>query len=516
MPTERLYGLLPAVHRERDAALGGTLRALLAVLETELVAAEERLGAQYDDWFVETCAPEVLPRIAELVGLDPAALPVDRTRAFVADTVSRHRRRGTTAALAQAAAAATGWQVRIVEYFGLLGMTQHVGHPRVGSGGTVDVRDIAALDRHGGPEASLATRPDVRRIGSGRGRHNVPNVGVFVWCGETFTAGPVEATPVPDQPGVRLVHPLGIDAEVTAVELVDIDGGPAPLVDLDQGRLTFTGAAPTRCRIRYRYRSPGRIGGGPYRRDVAAATRTLTDATSLLTALSTLDGTLTVGGDVVLDRDMMVTAAGTGDVTVTVQAADGSRPTLRGALRIRAGAGVRVVLDGLLIGGPVTLEGAGQLVLRHCTVPAGVTGSHLLLESTVSGPVRQPDGSRLAATDSVLAEGTLDVAELTRVTVLGPVTAGRLTAMESIFAVDPTATETVTLRSCVAPAGLGRTPRFRATRYGAWGYADPAPGERADIGAYAGSRRTHHDAALRAVVDEYLPYGLEAGIIDVP
>ena len=70
--SERLFGLLPAVHRLRDAENGHPLRALLAVLESELIALEEATQAQYENWFIETCDDSAVPRIGELLGLPVA------------------------------------------------------------------------------------------------------------------------------------------------------------------------------------------------------------------------------------------------------------------------------------------------------------------------------------------------------------------------------------------------------------------------------------------------------------
>jgi hypothetical protein len=146
-------------------------------------------------------------------------------------------------------------------------------------------------------------------------------------------------------------------------------------------------------------------------------------------------------------------------------------------------------------------------------------------------------------------------AELTRVTVLGTVHAGELHAADTIFAGDVTVErqQAGSLRYCYVPPtartpprfrcqpdlaaaapGAGDPgevahrvrPRFRSTVYGSFGYADLDPACPAEIsvgaesgtelGAFAGRMAPQRAAALRAALDEYLPYGLEAGIIDVP
>ena len=58
----------------------------------------------YDDQFIETCAPWVIPYIGELLGYDPiysAALSSPDSRAEVANTIGYRRRKGTLVAMEQ-------------------------------------------------------------------------------------------------------------------------------------------------------------------------------------------------------------------------------------------------------------------------------------------------------------------------------------------------------------------------------------------------------------------------------
>ena len=105
---ERLYQLLPAVHRLRDAAQGEPLRALLGVIEAELTGVEAGVAALYDDWFIETCAEWVVPYIGDLLGARPIR-PVPSAgvsvRGWVAHAIACRRRKGTARVLEQAGAA---------------------------------------------------------------------------------------------------------------------------------------------------------------------------------------------------------------------------------------------------------------------------------------------------------------------------------------------------------------------------------------------------------------------------
>ncbi len=87
--SNKLYQLLPAIYRQRDVAENYPLKELLGVIEKQLDAIEEDITQLYDNWFIETCEPWVIPYIADLVGLQ---LPYcneensERNRAFVANS----------------------------------------------------------------------------------------------------------------------------------------------------------------------------------------------------------------------------------------------------------------------------------------------------------------------------------------------------------------------------------------------------------------------------------------------
>src|SRR5512143_2353593 len=72
---DRLYNLLPAVHRMRDADQGEPLRALLRVIASQVNVIEDDISGLYDNWFIETCEDWVVPYIGQLVGYEPAVDP---------------------------------------------------------------------------------------------------------------------------------------------------------------------------------------------------------------------------------------------------------------------------------------------------------------------------------------------------------------------------------------------------------------------------------------------------------
>ncbi|MCU7820355.1 hypothetical protein [Kitasatospora sp. DSM 101779] len=188
---DRLYALLPAVYRLRDAERDGVLREFAAVLATQLEVLEEDLEQLYDDQFIETCAPWVAPYIGDLVGYRPLHGVADKVRsprAEVAHTIAYRRRKGTAAALEQLARDVTGWPARTVEFFERLVTTQYMNHTRPHARATPGMRDQEALSwgtRMNGAFDDLAHTADVRAVATPpprrAGRYAVPNVGIFLW-----------------------------------------------------------------------------------------------------------------------------------------------------------------------------------------------------------------------------------------------------------------------------------------------------------------------------------------------
>ncbi|MBS0465696.1 MAG: hypothetical protein JSS31_07670 [Proteobacteria bacterium] len=184
---ERLYQLLPAIHRLRDAEQGQPLRALLAVIEDELTALEADTARLYDNWFIETCDEWIVPYIGDLVGARPIR-PVPSAgvsmRAWVANTLAYRRRKGTALVLEQLARDVTGWPAAAVEFFQRLATTQHMNHVRRAPMATAGLRDAARAElaqASSGAFDPFAHTLEVRNADTAGGRFNIPNVGIFLW-----------------------------------------------------------------------------------------------------------------------------------------------------------------------------------------------------------------------------------------------------------------------------------------------------------------------------------------------
>jgi hypothetical protein len=248
---ETLFRLLPAIHRIRDAEIAretpallsaaealelaslettsgldetqqarleslrerstrGPLKALIQVVAEQLEVVEENIAQLYDDLFIETCGDWVVPYIGDLLGYEPLhALGGDGSsgRAEVAHVIALRRRKGTVSVLEQLARDVSGWNARAVEFFALLGATQYMNHPRPNRHYAPDLRHAEALSRIGSAFDSVSHTIDVRRIDSGRGRFNVPNVGIFLWRLFAYRHTRSPAVRVDDRR--YLVSPLG-------------------------------------------------------------------------------------------------------------------------------------------------------------------------------------------------------------------------------------------------------------------------------------------------------------------
>ena len=177
---DHLYQLLPAVYRQRDADQGHPLRDLIEIVAKQIMVVERDILQLYENWFVETCEPWVVPYIGDLIGVR-GTNGVTGRRAEVANTLGYRRAKGTVAVLEQLAHDVTGWPARVVEYFERLETTQYLNHVRLHNLRTPDLRRTNELELLGGPFETANHTAEVRRIAVERGRYNIPNIGLFLW-----------------------------------------------------------------------------------------------------------------------------------------------------------------------------------------------------------------------------------------------------------------------------------------------------------------------------------------------
>jgi hypothetical protein len=215
---DRLYNLLPAIYRIQDAKSeqGEALRALMALIEQQYLALEADVDQLYDDWFIETCQEWLVPYLGDLLGVQPLQginHQVSSQRAYVAHTLAYRQRKGTASVLEQLARDVTNWPACVVEYFNRLATTQNLNHLRPTNHRTPNLRDTHTLEQLGSPFETANHWPEIRRITNGRGRYNLPNVGLWLWRLQAYPLQWVRAKAVDDNPALGLYwcNPLGQD-----------------------------------------------------------------------------------------------------------------------------------------------------------------------------------------------------------------------------------------------------------------------------------------------------------------
>ena len=248
---QRLFDLLPSVYRVKDAQLSllspsdaaqlqqlqatpasdltpeqilqlrqlqaksrGPLQSLLMLIEEQLAIVAEDLDQLYDDQFIETCAPWVIPYIGDLIGYQPVhgvAAAVASPRAEVAHTISFRRRKGTVLVLEQLARDVTGWGAHAIEFFKLLAVSQSMKNIRPENRYSPDLRNWRAGADINGAFDATAHKIDVRRIAVERGRYNIQNIGIFLWSLNAYSLTNVPVTAVDGSGLFFRFSPLGAD-----------------------------------------------------------------------------------------------------------------------------------------------------------------------------------------------------------------------------------------------------------------------------------------------------------------
>ncbi|WP_213803541.1 hypothetical protein [Granulicella sp. dw_53] len=230
---KQMYALLPAIYRTRDVENGSPLFALFSVIAAQGAVLEENIRQLYDDEFIETCAPWVVPYIGDLVGsstIYEIAGVLSGRRAEIANTIGYRRRKGTLLALEQVSMDVSSRPAAAVEYFQRLITTESMRNVRPHHVATTDLRRGEHFETMGSAFDRLNRTVDVRRIAPrlrahptpdatplevdlhGPGRFNIPDVGIYLWRWQSF--------PVTHAPAFRVddrrykFSPLGQDAPI--------------------------------------------------------------------------------------------------------------------------------------------------------------------------------------------------------------------------------------------------------------------------------------------------------------
>jgi hypothetical protein len=206
--TDRLYDLMPVMHRLADIEEGRPLQTLLQAIGEQAELISQSIDRLWDDFFIETCDEWVIPYIGDLVANNLLHDAGARRRVDVARTIYYRRRKGTLPMLEELARDITGWGAHAVEFFELLGWTQNLNHLRF-QAGWPDIRDINRMDLIDGPFDSVSHSVDVRPPSTVEGWHNIKNIGFFLYRlrsypmqGTVLTGGAGVETTIRPQPRV--------------------------------------------------------------------------------------------------------------------------------------------------------------------------------------------------------------------------------------------------------------------------------------------------------------------------
>lgn len=142
---DRLWELLPTIHRRRDAETLGGLRALLEVISEQALLIEDDIGQRYEDWFIETCAEWAIPYIGELVGVTVPPGGDPPSRRTVANAIANRRRKGTLPLLERLASEIANWPARAIEFGAVSAQSQSLRLPQHLRGRSIDLRDASSL-----------------------------------------------------------------------------------------------------------------------------------------------------------------------------------------------------------------------------------------------------------------------------------------------------------------------------------------------------------------------------------
>lgn len=235
----KLWNLIPAIYRQEDTDnfnAAGPLRELVHRTAVQCAIVRRSIDRLYEDGSIETCDDWVVAYFADLLKTRlVASMDARGQRLDVAKTIYYRRRKGTVALIEELAADVTGWQARAVESFRRMSRTRHnldpaigpwalpasdIGHlqraegligpwTRTGIGGDADVRNVYGASKTGTAFDEFFYTADVRRPQGEEGWFNIPQLGIFLWRLQSFSAFWCDAVPDAKTPGAYTFDPTG-------------------------------------------------------------------------------------------------------------------------------------------------------------------------------------------------------------------------------------------------------------------------------------------------------------------
>jgi hypothetical protein len=545
--TNRLYDLLPRIIRIRDLEEGGSLRALLQVLERQRLAVEADIERLYDDLFIETCADWVVPFLGALIDADP-----DATRSEVANTLRCRRRPGLPSTLVQLARDATGCAVQAKE------VLPDDGPPRLDL--TVYVTDAIPMWDAEAREVQPGCFT-VHPLGVDTPLYRDPSGEVD---GDAFVPLPLRRYDRREDVShhVRIVAGDG-EIDASTIDLADLADWARPVergrtrLDPGRGRIAFApGDEPGSVRVHYAYGARADIGGGPYPRGASPGASDESDWTADVDRRAAADVPEPLAHALdrrehVSPRSAVVTISDNGihrlghragerhreihlgaSESLAIAAADGCRPCLIGDLVVFGprGAPASFLLDGCLLEGTIRVHGDVEIVVRHSTVRApdaaareGEAAIHLPAEddspslhvaASVVGPLRLAAKSGRTEIEDSIVEAPASAA--IGATVIGDVPDGHELSIRRSTILGPVRASHARTAATSRRVGVDRDSRFGEPHFPGPRHlriADIAAEGLAATGALASNPAFRRLARLAPLLEEHLPLDTEARVI---
>ena len=206
-----IYNLLPAIYRIRDAEQGEPLRAFLSVIAEQIAVLDESLAQSYDDLFIETCA-----RMGRAVYRRSHRLSHDSRRSGEDQQPARAGRQYHCVPAAQR---------HCIDARTTCAGRNRLGRARCGifpTPGDDAVYESSAAEKficarscvNGNRlnDSALLSRPPrihskCAAFASGRGKYNIPNIGIFLWRLRAYSLSDSPAAKLDD--GRYFFSPLG-------------------------------------------------------------------------------------------------------------------------------------------------------------------------------------------------------------------------------------------------------------------------------------------------------------------
>lgn len=549
---DTLFDLMPELYRHRDRKAGGALEALLGAVESERRRIASDIDGMYRNWFAETADEDGLRALAPLLGIPPHGV---MGAADIADLIACQRRKGAPSGVMRRIAARTGWIARVA-----------------------DVAGDGASHRATRARVEVWRRPVYRtNIAAacplGRGHYAAHPFGVST---------PLFAAPEPrydidapfrDENAPRALETdtldhlrvwrIDRDAAGAVADIAPLTPRPLPQWRTEGDRRDLVFVAPERGRLfypagdrdrraelwlEYGYEFGGPVGAGPYqpeeradceweacvstlglRRDSADAN--FTDLAEALRAWRRLGG---AGRIIILDSgayalgpddwpDGTSGACGGGLGTLTVAAASGEVPTIRGEVEVR---GFSAALSGLMLDAGVRVANGAFLGIERCTInpmraDIAVEVAHgalgLEFRRTICGAIGIAEtAAPVKVRDSIIQPKA--GAALT-----GRIEGAHLAYSTALSAPAETRTEPDScVLTSVGAADVDAT-YFESTVLGQPGYcqlaADAPPDLRSgapngsERGAFNFLMRPQREFELRQTLREYIPAGVAADVV---